>query len=125
MKTNIKATNIVIAPETSDYLDKKLVALEKIVNDDQMFCEIELGRTTNHHTGGDIFRAEINCNTKGKDFRAVSETNSLHASIDEVKDEIMAAMKSHKTKRQTLLRRGGATIKNIIKGFYNPFRKSR
>lgn len=125
MKTNIKATNIVISGETSAYLDKKLAVVDKIARDKQVFCEIELGRTTNHHTGGDIFRAEFNCHIQGKDFRAVSETDSLHAAIDEAKDELVSSIKSHKSKQQTLLRRGGATIKNIIKGIYNPFKKSK
>jgi len=125
MKTTIKATNISISPETSDYLEKKLSAIEKIISHGELFCEIELGRTTQHHTAGDIFRAEINCNLNGKDFRAVSEKESLNAAIDDVKDEVVREIKSHKSKQQTLLRRGGAKIKNMIKGFYNPFRKSR
>ncbi len=125
MKTNTKATNISITPETSEYLDKKLATLEKITNDNEMFCEIELGRTSRHHASGDVFRAEINCHSRGKDFRAVAEKESLHSAIDSVKDEILREIKSHKSKRMALMRRGGAKIKNMIKGFYNPFKKSR
>lgn len=125
MKTNIKATNIELTSEITDYLNKKLIALEKVVTDQNMFCQIELGRTTAHHAHGDVFRAEINCNVGGKDFRAVSESDTLYAAIDAMKDEIIEGVKSFKSKRMTLIRRGGATVKNIIKGFYKPFRKSR
>ncbi len=124
MKTNIKATNINLAPETSEYLDKKIAMVEKIANDENMFCQIELGRVSNHHNTGDVFRAEITCHSKGRDFRAVSEKESLNSAIDFMKDEIIREIKSDKSRRQTLLRRGGAKIKNMIKGIY-PFRKSR
>jgi ribosomal subunit interface protein len=123
MKTNIKATNINIVPETSEYLDKKMAMIEKIANDENMFCQIELGRISNHHTTGDIFRAEINCHSKGRDFRAVAEKESLHSAIDFVKDDMLREIKSDKSRRQTLLRRGGAKIKNMLKGIY-PFKKS-
>lgn len=124
MKTNIKATNITIPSETSEYLDKKLAVVEKIVNDENMFCQVELGRISNHHTTGDVFRAEINCHSMGRDFRAVAEKESLHSAIDSVKDEIVREIKTDKSRRQTMIRRGGAKIKNMIKGIY-PFRKSR
>ncbi|MFO0719079.1 MAG: HPF/RaiA family ribosome-associated protein [Candidatus Paceibacterota bacterium] len=124
MKTNIKATNITIASETADYLDKKLVLVEKIINDENMFCQIELGRTSNHHATGDVFRAEINCHSRGRDYRAVAEKESLHSAIDFMKDELVREIKTDKSIRQTMLRRGGAKIKNIIKGIY-PFKKSR
>jgi ribosomal subunit interface protein len=125
MKTNIKATNIVITPETQEYLDKKLQMIERIASAKNLFCEVELGKTTNHHNQGDIMRAEINCTMDGKYFRSVSEQDSLHAAIDLAKDEILEEIKAFKTKRTTLVRRGGAMMKNIIKGIYNPFKKSR
>ncbi len=128
MKTNIKATNITISPETSAYLDEKLLAIERIAQDDSMLCEIELGRPSRHHaTGDDVFRAEINCHSRGMHLRAVAEKETLHSAIDHVKDEMLREMKSKKSKRLTLLRRGGAKIKNMLKGVYNyrPFRKSR
>ncbi len=124
MKTNIKATNISITPETTEYLEKKLAMIDNIANDSEMFCQIELGKISNHHATGEVFRAEINCNSKGRDFRAVSEKESLNSAIDSVKDELLREIKSDKSRRKTLLRRGGARIKNMIKGIY-PFRKSR
>jgi|SRR3989344_4635864 len=118
MKTNIKATNIHLTPEMSDYLQKKIDMLDKLIDpaDTSVSCNVEVGKTTNHHKTGDVFRTEINLMKDGKYFRAVAEEGTLNASIDEAKDEVMSEIISHKTKRQTLLRRGGATIKNILKG---------
>jgi ribosomal subunit interface protein len=129
MKINTKATQISLSPDIKDYLDKKLEMVSRFVNDMEAFCEVEIGRTTKHHAGGDIFRAEINLTIKGKDFRAVSEKESLHAAIDEVKDEILSEIKHFKTKKTALVRRGGAAVKAMLKGivppYKNPFRKSR
>ena len=127
MKINTKVTNFQLTDDVSAYLVKKIGTFEKLIDEKktEAFCEIEIGKSTNHHKSGDIFRAEINLRAGGKYFRAVSERDSINVAIDEVKDEITAELKSYKNKRATLLRRGGAKIKNLIKGFYNPFRKSR
>lgn len=129
MKINIKATNIHLTGETSDYLQKKLDMLDRIIDpsDTSIFCEVEVGKTTNHHKTGDVFKAEINLTKDGKFFRAVAEESSLHAAIDEAKDQILSELKHYKSKRTTLIRRGGATVKNIIKGVgsYRPWRRRR
>ena len=115
---HIKTTNLTLTPEIKDYLDKKMEALERLIdpNDTSVSCQVELGRTTNHHKSGDIFRTEINLRVDGKQFRAVSEVDTLFASMDEAKDEIIQEFKSYKSKQTTLMRRGGAAIKNMIKG---------
>lgn len=129
MKINIKSTNIHLNSETSDYLQKKLDMLDRLIdpNDTSVFCEVEVGKSTNHHKNGDIFRTEINLTKDGKFFRAVAEDTTLNASIDEAKDQILGELKNYKSKRTTLLRRGGATVKNLIKGVggYRPWRRRR
>lgn len=119
MNIHTKATNITLTPEISDYLDKKISMLEKFLpeGDTSIKCSVELGKTTNHHkTGIDVFRTEINLSFAGKYMRAVSEDASLNASIDEAKDQMAAELTSYKSKRTTLVRRGGAVMKNILKG---------
>lgn len=119
MKMHIKATNLTVTPEISDYLQKKIDTLDKFIGDntEEVLCDIELGKTTNHHRGGDVFGAEINIRKEGKYFRAVAEAETLYAAIDEMKDEIIRELTSHKSKQTTLVRRGGAMIKNMLRGF--------
>lgn len=118
MNINIKTTNFTLTPELKDYFDKKIEALDKVMdlNDPSATCQAELGRTTNHHKSGEIYRAEINIRKDGKHFRAVSEQESLMEAMDEVKDEILRELKNYKSKQTTLVRRGGAAIKRMIKG---------
>jgi ribosomal subunit interface protein len=121
MKINEKGTNMQITAEIKDYLYKKLTHIEKFLNplDESVLCEVELGKTTNHHNNGDVFRTEINLHIAGKNLRAVSEKDDLFATIDIAKDEMVREIQSNKDKKVSMLKQGGAKIKNIIKGLFN------
>jgi ribosomal subunit interface protein len=118
MRINEKGTNMPITPGIRDYLYKKLAHIEKFIDtkDESAMCDVELGKTSNHHKNGDVFRTEINLNLKGKSFRAVSEMDDLFASIDIAKDEMVRELQSNKDKRVSALRRGGAKLKRLILG---------
>ena len=79
-------------PDIESYLDKKMESIEKIIdpNDTSIYCQVELGKTTNHHKSGDIYRAEINF--KGGQFEPC-QNKSLTAAID------LAKMSSHENSR--------------------------
>ena len=118
MDINIKATNIKLTPDISDYLDKRFRTLSKYINheDTSVLLSVEVGKTTDHHLSGDIFRAEINLHISGADFRAVSEQGTLYSAIDDAKDEMTRELRRHKRKRLHLMRRGGARVKAFIRG---------
>ena len=120
MRINIKATSLELTTAISNYAEKKVSALEKFINknDESAVANVEVGKSTKHHHSGDIFRAEINLHIAGKDLRAVAEKDNLYSAIDEVKDEMVREITSHKARLRTLLRRGGAKIKDFIRGFY-------
>lgn len=126
MRKNIKGTNIDITPAIADYIDKRFGAFDRFVNNDpSALCDVEVGVTSRHHKSGDIFKAEVNLRFSGQTFYAVSEKNDLYAAIDEVKDEVVRSITSHKDRSATLMRKGALKIKNIIKGldFRGRFRK--
>lgn len=120
MRRKIKTTNISLSPSIEDYLDKRLGAIEKLIdtNNPTLLADIELGRTTKHHQSGDIFRAELNLTIDGDSFRAVSEKADLNSAIDEMKDEIVNELRSYKGRRQSLIKRSGARIKALLRKFY-------
>lgn len=82
---------------------------------DNVFIQAELGKTTQHHRSGDIYRAEINLQVGGHTFRAVAEKDDLYAAIDEVKDELGREVKANKKKRISIIRRGAQKLKNILR----------
>ena len=121
MRITEKGTNMKITAEIKDYLYKKLAHLEKFLSskDESSLCDVELGKVSKHHKNGDVFRTEINLHIAGKNLRAVSEMDELFASIDIAKDEMVRELQANKDKKLSQTKRGGAKIKNIIKGVSN------
>ena len=117
MNTKIRSINFEITPAIDEYGTKKISSLEKFLESkDGALCEVEIGRTTKHHNSGDIFRAEINLTQPGSNqVYAVAEESDLYTAIDIVRDEAERAIVSRKTKNSTLLRRGAAQVKNLLK----------
>ena len=114
--TNLKGTGISITPAINDYLEKRLSGLEKWLEGSEYILDVELGKTTQHHKSGDVFKAEANLKLEGKQMYAVVEKEDLYAAIDELKDEIGRQIISGKEKKKTLFRRGANKIKNLLKG---------
>ena len=124
MNTNIKATNMELTSAISDYVNKRLSGIEKFIkNEDNVIAYIEVGKTTNHHKQGDVFRAEFNIEMRGIKFYTFSEKEDLYEAIDDAKGEIVRQITSNKDRRQTLFKRGAISVKKMLKGISdrNPF----
>ena len=119
MKLNIKTTNTTITPAVSDYVTKRLDKISRLLDSDpSAICDVELAKISGHHNKGDIFKAEIHIVGVGKNVYASVEKDDLYAAIDGVRDDIIRELISGKTKRLSYVRRGGARVKAMIKGFW-------
>ena len=119
MNINIKCTHIELTDAIRDYVFTKLDAVNKLLNQpDQAFAQVEVGKESNHHMKGDVFKAEIHLRAEGKEHHAVVIKDDLYAAIDELKDEIMEKVKSAKDKNRSNFRRGALKMKNFVKGFW-------
>jgi ribosomal subunit interface protein len=76
------------------------------------------GIWSKRNMAGDIFRAEIHIVAKDKNLYASSEQDDLYKAIDVVRDEMLREVRSSKSKGLSLLRRGGARVKNMIRGIW-------
>ena len=117
MQIKIRCINFDLTDAIEEYVNKKISSLEKFLEvKDVTLCEVEIGKTTNHHKSGDIFKAEVNLiQPAHKQVYAVAEEEDLYAAIDIVRDEAERLLVSEKKKRGTLLRRGGARVKALLK----------
>ncbi len=117
MTTNIKATNIELTRAISDYVNKKIESINKLVNDfKEVSVYVEVGKTTNHHKQGDYFKAEFDVVIDGEKFFTVSEESDLYKAIDRAKDDLVRRVKNSKKKKTTLFKRGAMSVKKMIKG---------
>jgi putative sigma-54 modulation protein len=117
MNIQIKGTNLTLTDDIRDYLNKKLVHVEKFIEKKEgVIMDVELAKTTNHHRAGDVFRAEIMVTGNHMQVRAVSEKDDLYKAIDDAKDEIVRELTSKHEKRISTTRRAAVKLKNILKG---------
>jgi len=123
MKINIKATGIELTPAISDYVHKKLSMLEKHIegNAQGVVALVEVAKVTEHHKLGEIFRTDVHLAGEGIDLYTAEETEDIFSSIDKVKDELILQLTRTRGKQQTLIRKGGQKIKEMMR--FNWFRK--
>lgn len=114
----VKGTGITLTPAIDSAIDKVVEMLNKYIDpsDTAAMVEIEVGKTTNHHRSGDIFRAEINFRSKIGNLRAESEQDDLYAALTTVKDEIAENLRSKKAKKIDFVKRSGSKLKTVLKG---------
>jgi ribosomal subunit interface protein len=123
VKKILKGQGLELSPAIETAADKIVEALDRYVdpNDTSALAEIEVARTTNHHRSGYIFRAEINFTSRLGLLRAEAEKEDLYVALSTVKDELVEALRSKKSKRIDFVRRSGARLKSMLKGL--PWRK--
>ena len=104
-------------PSIKDYLGQKLNSLDKFLpNDESISADVELGKITNHHQKGDIFRAEVNLKIPGRLIRAVAEEWDLRVAIDAIRGELQKEIKINKEKNLSLYKKGARMLKKLLRG---------
>ena len=101
MKINIKATNLELTASLKNYVEEKIGSISKLIQkwnmDNSIEVRVEIGRTTNHHHKGDVFRAEADLRLPGKILRAEDENIDLHAAIDKVENVLKREIDKYKS----------------------------
>ena len=121
IKTNLKITNFEATPDVREYLDKKLAKIVDIAkqHQEEVILRVEIGKNTEHHQQGEVFRAEIQTHVNGKDHRAVSEREDIFSAIDDAQEMLLQELLQNKKKNETLMKKGGRKLKEAIRKFYN------
>ncbi len=100
MQIQIKGTNLDLTPAIKEYIEMRVVPLEKYLGDSELASDIiarvEIGRTTHHHHKGDVYRAEINIDMTQNIARAESVSEDVRAAIDEAVDKAARQLVKHK-----------------------------
>ena len=100
MNVKIKATKIKLTPEIKDYVQEKMDMLEKYLgNFAVIHADFEVGKISEHHNKGDVYRAEANLDLPGELLRVEKTEKDLFKAIDKVKDHLAEAIKKYKEKK--------------------------
>ncbi len=119
MNINIKGTNMELTSAISEYVNDRLSKIEKYSKQGALSGHVEIGKTTNHHKQGEVYKAEFDININGEKFFVVSEKDDLYSAIDDAKEEIVRKITHTKDRKQTLYKRGAASVKKMLKGISN------
>ena len=113
-KIILKATNIELTDEMRSYIDKRIESLNKYLSDNEM-VNVEVGKSTNHHKNGDVFRAEVRLTYQGKHMYTVSDKGDLFSAVDDAKEGMVRLITSRKERMMAQFRHGAQKVKNMMK----------
>ena len=112
---NYKATNTELDEKLQTLVDQKFSSLEKFTGDEtDVKCDVEFEKETASQSGR-VHRVEANLWLAGKLYRAEASEISFEEAIDEVRAELDKEMRRANKKRDTLVRRGGRAIKEMLR----------
>tara|TARA_B100000745_G_scaffold284560_1_gene219298 strand:+ start:1742 stop:2110 length:369 start_codon:yes stop_codon:yes gene_type:complete len=110
-----KATNLELEGALQDLVEQKLHTLEKYLEEGQdLKCEVEFEKVTAQQSGN-IHRIEVNLYRDGTMFRAEATEDSFEKAADEVRNELDKEMRRAGKKQETMFKRGGRAIKDMLK----------
>jgi len=97
----IKGTGIELTDAIKDAVETELALLDPMVErwGDAASADVEVGKTTQHHHKGEIFRAEVNLQIPGKLLRAEDENEDLYVAIKNVGDTLRRELNKEKELR--------------------------
>ena len=128
MKINLQGKNMELTEAIKDYVLKRVTNLEKLLSTietrgGEVMVNFEVGKSTKHHKSGVVFHSDCLININGKEFYSSSDKEDLYQAVDEIKESLFNEIKKSKDRRQTLFKRGAASIKKMMKGLSkrNPF----
>ncbi|MBI4120780.1 MAG: ribosome-associated translation inhibitor RaiA [Parcubacteria group bacterium] len=119
-KINYLVTGIEDTPALRGYVDTKIKMLEKYLahyagETQEMLFDVEVGKITDHHRKGLVFRAEINFSAGSVRLRSEAVQDDLYAAIDEAKDEMDRELRKTKNKSIDFVRRGARRLKEMLR----------
>ena len=112
----IKTTGWEMTNEIETYLAEKIQSIEKLLVDpdaDTVRCDVELGQAREEHANK--WRAEMSLFIGGESYRSVAVADGMEAALDEMKDEIQRQLRKGKRKQMSLVKRGGAMMKEWLR----------
>ncbi|KKP87021.1 MAG: Sigma-54 modulation protein [Parcubacteria group bacterium GW2011_GWC1_35_8] len=128
MQINLQGKNMELTEPIKEYVLKRVTNLGKLLSGieekgGKVMVNFEVGKSTNHHKGGDVFHTDCLIKIDGKDFYGSADKEDLYEAIDAIKDSLYNELNKNKDRSQTLLYRGARSIKKMMKGLSrrNPF----
>jgi ribosome-associated translation inhibitor RaiA len=120
MGTLITHGNISLTPALEVFARKEAAKIERFTKrfGSGVIIRMELGRLTDHHKKGPVFRAEINCNIPGiriGTFRAEAINEDLRLALLETSHQIIEQLKKFRGRLSAKYKKGAREFKRRIR----------
>ncbi|MEK7539513.1 MAG: ribosome-associated translation inhibitor RaiA [Patescibacteria group bacterium] len=121
MQINLLGKNIELTEAIKNYVSRRVTNLEKLLSrieegKGKVLVNFEVSKSTNHHKSGEIFHADCLIKIDGKEFYGSADKEDLYQAVDAVKDSLYNEINKNKDRKQTLFKRGAASVKKMLKG---------
>ncbi|MES2931288.1 MAG: HPF/RaiA family ribosome-associated protein [Patescibacteria group bacterium] len=118
MQIHFKGTNYELPANITALARKKVEALTKYIGDSKENARayVDLGKETEAHQNGTIWRADINFDVEGNRFYAKAIENSIEKAIDRSVNELARELQTARKRQQSLMKKGGGVIKSLMRG---------
>lgn len=116
--TNIQAKNMELTGDIRTLVNDKISHFEKflpVADSEEVLVDVEVGKTTEHHSHGKIFRAEFNLSYKGQFRRAESTQEDLRAAIEIASDDMVRQIRRNKERTIERIRKGASKLKGWLR----------
>lgn len=112
---HIKATNYTVTPELESITQQKFEPLGKLFGEgSDAHAEVIFEKIGDHHSGK-IFKMDMNLTIDGKTYYTTATEHQMERAIDEVRDEIKKQLIQDRTRRQSIIKRGGQKLKSMMR----------
>lgn len=118
MNVRVKATNYEMTEATSNYIDERITALQKLLGSDesQSRCEVEVGVDAGGQRHGDnMYFAEFHIIYPGGSVRATNHSQSINGAIDDAREEVARQLRRERKLHIRMWRKSGAAFKRLIR----------
>lgn len=114
MHIDISGLRIDLTEALHNHVNAEFKKLEKVLDPNARIA-IEIGKTTDHHKQGDIFKAEARIIQPKSEHFAEILSEDLYTAINSLSAELFGQITQSKDRHRTLLKRGSSIIKKLLR----------
>ncbi len=114
MHIDILGTHIALTDALRDHVHAEFEKLKKHLDPGARIA-VEIGKTSDRHKQGDIFRAEARIVQPKAEYFADVVANDLYTAINTLVDDLTEQIVRSKSRHRALLKSGRAIIKKLLR----------
>lgn len=99
--------------------ERKIGMLKKYFarNQETTQVYVDLGKVSGAHQNGEIWRAQLSLNSRGKPYNASTVAATIEQAVGAAVAELEVTLRKAKRRNESLLRRGGNAFKAFMRRF--------